>query len=344
MNPYFSFVIPTYNRHEYLKQAIQSILNQTYKNYEIIVTDNSSNDLSKHVCKSFNDKRIRYFKNPKNIGFVKNLYKNVNKASGKYLFILGDDDLLLEKNLLSNIHKLTSKKKYGYIRIKFIYHKKFKELFSIYFNNKNEIKTIKPKNSDLQIYRFLENSIYSFISGIIFLNTHDFTIKEIESNNKDEVDLSNFWIRYLFKNIKIYGGYIDTQNTLVAQWPEYTNPTFYNVVDNKIPEERIWELYRDIVNQKTYKSIVKEYASLIVRNFPSIKYYSNSKNVLLFAKRLMELRPEEKYNLSFYIFLLTALIIPKQLWAFIRRFYQRNKHISDEKTKKDFEILINSFN
>lgn len=345
MQPFFSFIIPTCNRPQNLKQAIKSILNQQFKDYEIIITDNSSNFLSQKICKDYKDKRIRYYKNKNNIGFVKNLYKNINLAKGRYLFILGDDDLLLEQTLLNNIYRKITKHHYGYLRIKFVYHKQFKKLFSLYFNKKLEKqeRILAPHTKDLKIYHFLEKSIYTFISGIVFLNTHNFVLKEIESNKKEAIDLSNFWIMYLFNAAKLYGGYIDTDDTILAQWPEYTNPTFYNVIDNKIPEERIWALYDEIVDKKTMDEIKKEYVCAITKNLPSIKYYSNIKNVILFSKRLIEIDPQIRFRVSFYCFLLAAIIIPKKLWSVIRANYQKSQQVTNQKTKRDFITLLQSF-
>ncbi len=345
MKPFFSVIIPTYNRPGNIKQAIESILNQTFRNYEIVITDNSTNLLSKTICESYKNENIRYFKNKENLGFTKNLYKCINLAKGKYIFILGDDDLLLERELLANIHKLTIKNKYGYIRIKFIYHKAFKKLFSVYLNDAldKNLRMIKPNSNEIDIYNFIDRSIYSFISGLVFLNTRNFTIKEIGSNKKEDIDLSNFWIKYLFNIVKSHGGYIDINNTILSQWPEYPNPVFYNVIDNKIPEERIWELYKEYVDQATLKTIIHDYTTIIVRNFPSIKYYSNTGNLVLFARRLVQLNPTLLYNLSFYFFFLSSLIIPKKNWSFIRSLYQGNKQITDLKTRKSLSLLLSSF-
>ena len=73
MNTLVTIAIPTYNRADnYLKQALSSALVQTYRNIEIIVSDNCSTDNTESVVKNFKDSRIRYFKQKKNIGPYKN--------------------------------------------------------------------------------------------------------------------------------------------------------------------------------------------------------------------------------------------------------------------------------
>ena len=61
-NIFFSIVIPTYNQANFLKKAINSILEQSYKNYEIIIIDNYSKDNTSKIVSSFKNKKIRYFK------------------------------------------------------------------------------------------------------------------------------------------------------------------------------------------------------------------------------------------------------------------------------------------
>ena len=70
--PKVSIIIPTCNRAAYLKLAIESILEQGYQDFEIIVTDNASTDNTEVVVSDFKNEKIRYFKNEENIGVVKN--------------------------------------------------------------------------------------------------------------------------------------------------------------------------------------------------------------------------------------------------------------------------------
>ncbi len=95
--PKFSITIPAY-KENYLSSCIDSILNQTYPNFElIIVNDNSPYDID-GVVSAYEDDRIHYYKNEKNIGSV-DLVLNWNKAleycSGDYVICMGDDDRLL---------------------------------------------------------------------------------------------------------------------------------------------------------------------------------------------------------------------------------------------------------
>ncbi|MGB3639690.1 MAG: glycosyltransferase family 2 protein [Rivularia sp. (in: cyanobacteria)] len=91
--PLVSAIVPVYNRSMYLKQAIQSALNQTYKNIEIIVSDDCSPESPQAIVESFNDPRIRFRRNETNLGVAGNIITTVKEARGKYIASLNDDDL-----------------------------------------------------------------------------------------------------------------------------------------------------------------------------------------------------------------------------------------------------------
>jgi glycosyltransferase involved in cell wall biosynthesis len=91
--PLVSVVIPTFDRPHYLEIALASVVAQSYANLEIIVCDNASPRDPGAVVASFNDPRIRLHRHPCNIGQTPNIAKGVAMASGKYVAILGDDDV-----------------------------------------------------------------------------------------------------------------------------------------------------------------------------------------------------------------------------------------------------------
>ena len=91
MSPY-KVIVTVYNRTQFLRQALQSALDQTFDSFEIIVTDDSGSDAIKLICDSFQDSRIRYRTNSATVGVALNLRAAINEARGKYIAILNDDD------------------------------------------------------------------------------------------------------------------------------------------------------------------------------------------------------------------------------------------------------------
>lgn len=88
-----SVIIPTYNRPAYLKEAIGSAVRQTYRHIEIIVSDNCSPENPQAIVESFQDSRIRFFRNSSNLGMLPNTINTFKRARGKYVASLLDDDM-----------------------------------------------------------------------------------------------------------------------------------------------------------------------------------------------------------------------------------------------------------
>lgn len=88
-----SAIIPTYNRPSYLKEAIASAVRQNYRNIEIIVSDDCSPGSPQKIVESFQDPRIRFRRNPTNLGMFLNTVNAFREARGKYVASLNDDDM-----------------------------------------------------------------------------------------------------------------------------------------------------------------------------------------------------------------------------------------------------------
>lgn len=94
MNPLVTVAIPTYNRVELLRQSLASALAQTYPNLEILVSDNGSTDETEPYMHQISDPRVRYIRQPKNLGMVGNWNACLEQTEGEYFLLLSDDDLL----------------------------------------------------------------------------------------------------------------------------------------------------------------------------------------------------------------------------------------------------------
>jgi len=94
-DPKISVCIPVFNGEEFIKEAIESVLNQSFEDFEVIIVDNNSTDNTVGIVKQFTDPRIKLFKNDTNIGLIPNWNKAMEYSRGKYIKILPADDLLL---------------------------------------------------------------------------------------------------------------------------------------------------------------------------------------------------------------------------------------------------------
>lgn len=91
--PLVTVLMPVYNSEKYLFEALMSIVNQSYKNLEILVINDGSQDKSKDVINLFSDSRIVYLENEKNLGLITTLNIGLKKASGKYIVRMDADDI-----------------------------------------------------------------------------------------------------------------------------------------------------------------------------------------------------------------------------------------------------------
>ena len=100
-----SVVIPTYNCANFLDKAIQSILNQTYKDYEIIIVDDCSTDNTKEILEKYNKlKNFKIITNDTNVGVGISRKNGINAANGEYITFLDADDYLLDTFLEMNFN------------------------------------------------------------------------------------------------------------------------------------------------------------------------------------------------------------------------------------------------
>lgn len=90
---FVSVVLPVYNCEKYVFDAVHSILKQTHSNFELIIVDDASTDLTCEVLGNIKDARIRLFKNSENKGIVFSLNFGISLANGKYIFRMDADDL-----------------------------------------------------------------------------------------------------------------------------------------------------------------------------------------------------------------------------------------------------------
>ncbi len=93
-NPLVSIVLPVFNGEKYLEKSIQSVINQTYSNWELIIVDDCSTDKSNEIAQNFAsiDNRIKVYKNEKNIKLPASLNAGFKRATGEYFTWTSDDN------------------------------------------------------------------------------------------------------------------------------------------------------------------------------------------------------------------------------------------------------------
>ena len=108
-----SIIMPAYNAEKYIREAIESILNQTYTDFEFIIINDGSTDKTKEIIKSYSDPRIVYMENEENSGIVVTLNKGLKCAQGEYIARMDSDDISLPDRFEKQIAYMDKHKDVG---------------------------------------------------------------------------------------------------------------------------------------------------------------------------------------------------------------------------------------
>ena len=103
MNDLVSIIMPNYNSAKYVKATIESVLAQTYTNWELLFVDDCSTDNSLEIVRAFNDDRIRILQNEKNSGAAISRNYALREAKGRWIAFLDSDDIWKETKLTQHI-------------------------------------------------------------------------------------------------------------------------------------------------------------------------------------------------------------------------------------------------
>jgi glycosyltransferase involved in cell wall biosynthesis len=156
--PMVSIMMCAYNRAHYLPQAIESVLMQNYKGWELLVLDDASIDNTAEVMKSYaNEPRIRYMKHLQNKGLAENRNFGLKESKGEYVAILDSDDYWTDTNkLTSQVNFLSQNKEYGLIGT---YGKTVNEKDEVISNLNYEVEDKKIRKKILFYHQFLHSSV-----------------------------------------------------------------------------------------------------------------------------------------------------------------------------------------
>ena len=174
--PKVSVLMPVYNTNEeHLREAIESILHQTFSDFEFLILDDCPEDSREDIIKSYNDKRIKYSKNEKNLGITPSRNKLINMAKGEYLAIFDHDDISLPERLEKQVAYLDANPDVGVVGA---WVKEFP---------KNKIWSYPAENDDIKLSLVKHCAIAHSASMIrkSVLDTHQISYEEIFTPSED---------------------------------------------------------------------------------------------------------------------------------------------------------------
>lgn len=176
--PNSSIILPAYNAEKYIAKSISSILNQTYKNFELIIIDDGSTDNTLKEVNKFNDSRIKIIKNEENLGLPKTLNKAIYLSKGKYIARADADDEWIDKDKLKRqINFLEENPKYALVGTGAICVDK---------NGKYLYKYLKPKTNK-KIKKTILGYNCFIHSSVVFKKS---IAKEVGLYSEDDIDIN----------------------------------------------------------------------------------------------------------------------------------------------------------
>ena len=114
-NPKVSVLMNCYNSERFIEKSIRSVINQTYKNWELIIWDDGSKDNTYKIVSSFKDKKIKIFRNKKNLGLGTSRIKAQKKLKGDYIAILDSDNVFMKSKLNKQVQEFKKNKNISFV-------------------------------------------------------------------------------------------------------------------------------------------------------------------------------------------------------------------------------------
>lgn len=163
-----SIIMPSWNTERFIAETIQSVIDQTYTNWELIIVDDCSSDNTDEVVASFKDKRIKYLHNEKNSGAALTRNKALREAKGEWIAFLDSDDLWMPEKLE---HQIDFMNKNGY-SLSFTEYEKIDEdskPLNIYVSGPDKVNKRKMYNYDYigQLTMMYNAKVFGLIQIII---------------------------------------------------------------------------------------------------------------------------------------------------------------------------------
>lgn len=200
--PILSLLMPVFNSELFVAEAIESILNQTFKDFEFLILDDASTDKSYEIIRNYEkrDSRIKVYNNDKNLGVVESRNKLINLSKGKYIAWLDSDDIAIENRLEKQINFLENHPEIGMVGSN----------ASIIDENNNKIGKwvfeTEPQKLKIELFfhsPFLSSSVvvrkYNLLSDKYnpkYTVTEDFDFYSRISEKSEVANLSEFLVKY----------------------------------------------------------------------------------------------------------------------------------------------------
>lgn len=314
--PYFSVFIPIYNGEKTVKNTINSILNQSFSDFEIVIRDNHSTDNSVKLISEIKDKRIKIKKNKLNIGYPGNLKKLFSDCKSNNVIIMAADDLL-DKNALKWYHSAFQKypKAGGITRPYYWFNEDYRQPV--------RIKKSTDKLKDILIW---SNSKFKDIK--LFLSSIDqcsgLCIKKDLTKQRFDSDV---WVSHGYPILDILKRhpiiFLNKYPLAVRIGQSATRTNIYQNSPMLSWKKMIDTVYFEKKYLRLKQKILLDFISTNYIGLVQIKNFGSFKSYIREVYYLIKFRPQNLIEYKFWIIFLITLLIPAKILIIITDNYKQ---------------------
>jgi len=304
-----SIVLPTYNRSAILLQTIDSIRNQSFDNYELLVWDDCSPDDTRERVLAINDDRIIYHRNEERLGYGRNLQSCSKEASGEIIFLMADDDLLLRDGL-KRTHD-------GFLRGDHI-GAVIRPYYSFWDDPRVPIRAVFPFNS----HRDSEISIFGGKRAVwaIFQSAGQLSGLAFRSRYMDCSFHSDTYVAQVYPLASIlrrYKALFLRDFTVATRLPSSMSTQRADIYGIS-PLESWVRMFNTVYHEREYEKVRQECIDVVIRgNYAGLFQIKTATSSSRLVSREMEItlrnRPRSALDAQFYVFSLIAILLPPRL-------------------------------
>jgi glycosyltransferase involved in cell wall biosynthesis len=268
--PKISIIMSCYNHDKFVGEAINSVLNQSFKDFEFLIIDDNSTDKTYDIVNSFNDPRIKSFRNKKNFGMVFNTNSLIKKSTGEYIAIINSDDSWLPEKLQKQLDFLENNADYG-------------ACFTLANIIDEDNKII--KNNIQKSLKYLELDRFAFLNYFFFYNNPlCYPSVLMRKNIFKKTGLFNpayiifldidMWIRICLAGfeIKILNENL-TNFRILKNGGNLSGKNHKTIIRNSLELKEIYKSYQNIKNYAEFIKIFPEYEKIAIPNKNLVGYF-----------------------------------------------------------------------
>lgn len=335
---FFSICIPVYNGAAVLGETLKSLLTQSFDNFEIIIVDDCSKDNPKKVIDELGDKRIKYFRNEKNMGYSLNLEKCRQKSKGDIIYLMGQDDILANDALLNTYKAFKKSKNVGVVTRPY------------YWFDDDILKPVRAKVNLSDGTKDVTLTMDSDIDDIITMfSTLDqlsgLAYRKEYMDRPFHPDIFPCHV-YPFASIFKKHSAVFLKDYNVAVRIASSQTRFVSSIYDKSPLQSWAELFENVYSEDKHayfrKQMIKKFVAKNYVGLVQIKNYAKKGYLLREIKLLLKYRWENIFSLDFWFFSLGTLFIPANFLIKLVDWYKNviNYWILHFTTKIKFEYNL----